>query len=57
MEKLESSGESPGWVSRHRAVIGGPDQIRIFGGKIGEDGTDLYSDNTRAFILDSKNSV
>ena len=60
MEKLEISGAPPGWVSEHRAVLEGPDQIRIFGGQIitaDADGREIYSDNTTSFVLHTKNLV
>ncbi|QIR36108.1 ankyrin repeat domain-containing protein [Tolypothrix sp. PCC 7910] len=57
IEKIETAGEKPGWISRHRAFYRESSKIYITGGKIctkiGEE-TD-YIDNQNSYILDLKN--
>jgi ankyrin repeat protein len=58
IDRVETTGDAPGWISRHRAKLGG-DEIHVSGGKIaalsGEQET--YEDNTREFILDTRTGV
>jgi ankyrin repeat protein len=51
---VETTGDAPGWISGHRAVLASPYEIRIRGGKIAAEvgGTETYDDNHRAWILD-----
>lgn len=60
MERLEVSGEPPGWISEHRALSRGPEEIRVFGGRLvtaGPDGTETYFDNPVSFILKTRKLV
>jgi ankyrin repeat protein len=54
IEKMETRGEKPGWISRHKASYREPSHIYITGGKFftktGEK-TD-YIDNENSYILD-----
>jgi len=54
IRRIETTGEPPGWISRHRAVLAGPHEIRVWGGKIAEEAgeTETYDDNHRACVLD-----
>ena len=59
MERLETTGENPGWISRHRATLISEHEIRVTGGKVvaqGED-KDAYLDNEMEFVLDIKQLV
>jgi ankyrin repeat protein len=60
IEQVETSGEAPGWIYKHRAVRTAPHEIRISGGTIvthaggdqeshGEN-ADLFVLNTRALV-------
>lgn len=53
MEKVETSGESPGWISRHRAKLFG-NRIEISGGKVCDrvDGNETYEDVSGRYVLD-----
>jgi hypothetical protein len=58
IDRVETTGDAPGWISRHRAKrMGG--EIHISGGKVaalsGEQET--YEDNTGEFILDTRTGV
>jgi ankyrin repeat protein len=50
---METSGRAPGWISRHRAKIDGPTQIRIWGGKLAaqEGDKESYADQEGTYIL------
>jgi ankyrin repeat protein len=54
IETLQPSGEPPGWLSSHRAVLTAPGRIRIFGGEITTitGGKETNLKNTKSFILD-----
>ncbi|MBW4604288.1 MAG: ankyrin repeat domain-containing protein [Calothrix sp. FI2-JRJ7] len=57
IEKIETTGEKPGWISRHKAFYQEPSQIYITGGKVSSklgDTTD-YIDSKNDYILDLKN--
>ena len=51
---LETTGDSPGWISRHRARLNGPNEIFVWAGKIAAEAGDAeaYEDNQRAWVLD-----
>lgn len=53
IESMETSGESPGWISRHRARRIG-NAIEVTGGKVCgfADGEETYTDNRNAHALD-----
>jgi len=54
IEPLETTGEAPGWISRHRAALVASRQIHISGGKVAvSDGEkELYADHSQTFVLD-----
>ena len=54
MERLDASGEAPGWIYRHRAVRVGASEIRVTGGEVAtRDGADeAHTGNARTFVLD-----
>lgn len=54
MERVDTSGEDPGWIDRHRARLVTPDTIEVSGGKICKD-EDSYDDHvlTHEFDLSS----
>jgi ankyrin repeat protein len=54
IERIQTTGDSPGWIFTHRAVLSAPHEIRVFGGEVVRlvgDQED-QSDNTRVFVLD-----
>lgn len=53
MERIETSGEMPGWISNHKAFFDGHSTITIVGGKliINEDGEEDYVDNKYEYSL------
>ncbi|MEA5593236.1 ankyrin repeat domain-containing protein [Rivularia sp. UHCC 0363] len=50
IEKVKTTGDKPGWISRHKAKYQSPSQIYITGGKLStrED----YIENSTDYILD-----
>src|SRR5262249_37889512 len=54
MDRLDTSGEAPGWIYEHRAVAVSPRGIRIWGGIVvnGSDSTESHEQNLDAFVLD-----
>lgn len=57
IEKIETTGDKPGWISRHKASYQEPYKIYITGGKVFkkvQDKTD-YVDNENNYILDLNN--
>ena len=54
MERLETTGDVPGWIYRHRALRTGPHEVHISGGRIvapqGDD--EAHDENPGAFVLD-----
>lgn len=55
IEKIETTGEKPGWISRHKADYKEPDKIYINGGKLcvaSNDKSEDYIDNSVDYILD-----
>jgi len=53
MERIETSGEMPGWINRHKAVYDGQSLITIKGGKliIEKQGREEYVDNEHEYSL------
>jgi hypothetical protein len=51
---VQATGESPGWIHRHRATLTPSFEIILRGGVIVTvvDGERIHSDNSREFILD-----
>jgi ankyrin repeat protein len=59
IEPVKASGDGPGWLHEHRAVLSSPDEITVSGGKIGrleEDG-EVYEKNAGTFVLDLRRLV
>jgi ankyrin repeat protein len=52
IESLETTGDAPGWISRHKAKLVG-DRIEVVGGKVSRftDGEERYEDNTDRYAL------
>ncbi|WP_228059498.1 ankyrin repeat domain-containing protein [Plectonema radiosum] len=57
IEKIKTTGDKPGWISRHKAKYHPPSQISITGGKLWTivDGEKDYVDNSLNYILDLTN--
>jgi hypothetical protein len=55
---IETKGEPPGWISKHRAVLISAHEIRILGGKISSlvGGKEAYEDSSQAWIFDITSS-
>jgi ankyrin repeat protein len=53
-ERLEATGASPGWISRHRADLIAPGLIRVSKGQIAveRDSRETYDPNMASFVLD-----
>jgi len=54
MQRMHTTGDKPGWISRHRAKLVGDRSIRIAGGKVCrlEEDMEEYLENTAIFVLD-----
>jgi len=54
IERVETSGTKPGWISQHRADLIGPKEIRVSGGNVVSlaGGDEVKTQNAQAFILD-----
>lgn len=54
MERLETSGEGPGWIYKHRASLVDPGVIRVWGGVRADlqTGRESHNPNSDAFLLD-----
>ena len=59
IERIETTGNKPGWIYKHRAMLLSPQEIRIVQGEIVSLGNDqeVHSENSRAFILDIERRV
>lgn len=53
IQRVETRGASPGWISRHRASLEGPREIRIWGGKISRltEGQEQYENFPETWVL------
>lgn len=52
---VQTAGDVPGWIYRHRALLETPTRIRVWGGCIassGEGGEEMHTDNASVFVLD-----
>lgn len=51
IDKIKTSGDMPGWISRHKAYFDGGSIITVTGGKliVNVDGKEDYIDNSDAF--------
>lgn len=56
IDKIDASGEAPGWIYRHRATLKSEYEILISGGKIVtfENERENHIDNQRTFVFDLK---
>jgi ankyrin repeat protein len=54
IRRIETTGEPPGWISRHRAVLVSPHDIRVWGGRVASEADDkeTYDDNHLACLFD-----
>lgn len=54
MERLETSGDVPGWIHGHRAAAVSPREIRVRGGKVitQAGGKEVVEPNGGSFVLD-----
>ena len=54
MDRLDTVGEAPGWIYKHRAVAAPPHGIRIWDGKVvtRRDDTESHEQNFGSFVLD-----
>jgi ankyrin repeat protein len=54
IDLLDVGGEPPGWIYQHRAVLVGPHEIRVWGGKVITDHGDkeTHEQNLASFVLD-----
>jgi ankyrin repeat protein len=59
MERLETTGNKPGWIYKHRTIQSGTHEIQVSGGEILtlSDGKESYSENSTVFILDVERRV
>jgi hypothetical protein len=55
MRRIDTSGDNPGWIFRHRATLVGPRTIRVTGGQVAtvdEEDVESVVDNDALFELD-----
>jgi ankyrin repeat protein len=54
IEYVQTAGDKPGWIYKHRAILSPPHEIRISSGNIvsSEDDKEVHSENSKGFILD-----
>jgi ankyrin repeat protein len=59
IEKVETSGQKPGWINRHKVIYRGDGRIQISGGKVCaiKNGAEEYNDNSNSYVLDLGNFV
>ena len=52
---VKTTGDQPGWISKHRAFLAGPHEIRVWGGKITvmANESESYEDNQESWVLDT----
>ena len=52
---IKTTGDQPGWISKHRADPAGSHEIRVWGGKISAVTNDkeTYEDNQNTWVLDT----
>jgi len=53
LERLRTTGDNPGWIYRHRAILTPGSQIQITGGTVAtsREGVEAHSDNSAVFTL------
>jgi ankyrin repeat protein len=54
IERVEVAGQGPGWIYEHRAIATGPNRIRVWAGKVLNEGDngELHEGNHATFVLD-----
>jgi hypothetical protein len=54
IDRLETSGDAPGWIHQHRADLMAPREIRVRHGSavLLRDGKEIHEPNVRTFVLD-----
>ncbi len=59
IKRVATEGETPGWISRHRAVLQSSHEIRISGGMVAvkTDDDEAYVANTATFVLDIERRI
>lgn len=59
IEEIETSGNKPGWIYKHRAILLTPNEIKVFGGEIlsWEDDKEVHSNNSKTFFLDTAQRI
>ena len=59
IDRVDATGDAPGWIYQHRAVLTGTREIRITGGLIAqhENGKETHIKNDDAFVLDVRRNV
>jgi ankyrin repeat protein len=55
MEQVETHGDEPGWISRHRARLETPSSIRVSGGKLCTEKD--YVESDQQFVLDVRTAL
>ena len=55
IRRIKTTGDQPGWISKHRAVLASPHEIQVWGGKIGAIANDeeTYEDSQGSWVLDT----
>ncbi|HEU0201132.1 MAG TPA: hypothetical protein VFR86_11935 [Burkholderiaceae bacterium] len=55
-ERVDASGDAPGWIYQHRAGKVSAHEIRITGGKVVtcSGGAEQYRDNDTAYVFDTR---
>ena len=59
IDRLDVSGQGPGWLRDHRAVLSSPDEITVSGGSVATlvEGREVHQENTTTFVLDLRRLV
>ena len=59
IEAVQTTGNTPGWIYKHRTVLSTPYEIRVYGGKIvsSSEGEEVHSENSKVFILNTESRV
>jgi ankyrin repeat protein len=59
IEKVETMGNKPGWIYKHRAILLSPSEIQVFGGETVSlaDDEEINSNNSKTFILDTAQRI
>ena len=59
IEEVETSGNKPGWIYKHRAILLTSNEIQVFGGEIVSwaDDEEIHSNNSKTFFLDTARRI